>query len=127
MELLTPHAHPWPDNGSKVGYFNSRILSRVHKLLGMCYILCTTRCSVCVALGAQAGGGVISPPTWGFTGGRDLLLHRGSLEAPPNFIFFGIFYVHFFTVFQHMVFVDGFLILVKELGLSTNPGQWIRG
>jgi hypothetical protein len=26
-----------------------------------------------------------------------------------------------------MVFVDGFLILVKELGLLTNLGQWIRG
>jgi hypothetical protein len=26
-----------------------------------------------------------------------------------------------------MVFVDGFLIPVKELGLLTNPGQWIRG
>jgi hypothetical protein len=32
----------------------------------------------------------------------------------------------FFVVFQHMVFVDGFLIPVKELGLLTNPGQWIR-
>jgi hypothetical protein len=29
--------------------------------------------------------------------------------------------------FWHMVFADGFLILVKELGLLTNPGQWIRG
>jgi hypothetical protein len=26
-----------------------------------------------------------------------------------------------------MVFIDGFLILVKELGLLTNLGQWIRG
>jgi hypothetical protein len=26
-----------------------------------------------------------------------------------------------------MVFVDGFLILVKELGLLANLGQWIRG
>jgi hypothetical protein len=26
-----------------------------------------------------------------------------------------------------MVFVDGFLILVKELWLLTNLGQWIRG
>jgi hypothetical protein len=31
------------------------------------------------------------------------------------------------VVFWHMVFVDGFLILVKELGLLTNPGQWISG
>jgi hypothetical protein len=33
----------------------------------------------------------------------------------------------FLVVFRHMVFVDGFLILVKELGLLTNLGQWIRG
>jgi hypothetical protein len=26
-----------------------------------------------------------------------------------------------------MVFVDGFLILVKELGFLTNPSEWIRG
>jgi hypothetical protein len=26
-----------------------------------------------------------------------------------------------------MVFVDGFVIPVKELGLSTNIGQWIGG
>jgi hypothetical protein len=28
--------------------------------------------------------------------------------------------------FRHMVFIDGFLIPVKELGLFTNLGQWIR-
>jgi hypothetical protein len=25
-----------------------------------------------------------------------------------------------------MVFVDGFLFPVKELGLLTNPGHWVR-
>jgi hypothetical protein len=25
-----------------------------------------------------------------------------------------------------MVFVDGFLFLVKELGFLTNPGYWVR-
>jgi hypothetical protein len=25
-----------------------------------------------------------------------------------------------------MAFVDGFLFLVKELGLLTNPGHWVR-
>jgi hypothetical protein len=29
-------------------------------------------------------------------------------------------------VFRHMVFVDGFLFLVKELGLLTNLGHWVR-
>jgi hypothetical protein len=28
--------------------------------------------------------------------------------------------------FRHMVFVDGFLFSVKELGLLTNPGHWVR-
>jgi hypothetical protein len=28
--------------------------------------------------------------------------------------------------FSHMVFVDGFLFPVKELGLLTNPGHWVR-
>jgi hypothetical protein len=29
-------------------------------------------------------------------------------------------------VFWHMVFADGFLFPVKELGLLTNPGHWVR-
>jgi hypothetical protein len=37
------------------------------------------------------------------------------------------FFWWFFAVFQHMVFADGFLILIKELGLLSNSGQWIRG
>jgi hypothetical protein len=28
--------------------------------------------------------------------------------------------------FEHMVFSDGFLFMVKELGLLTNPGHWVR-
>ena len=28
--------------------------------------------------------------------------------------------------FWHMVFADGFLFPVKELGLLTNPGHWVR-
>ena len=28
--------------------------------------------------------------------------------------------------FQHMVFANGFLFLVKELGFWTNPGHWVR-
>jgi hypothetical protein len=33
----------------------------------------------------------------------------------------------FLALFRHLIFVDGFLIPVKELGLLTNPVQWIRG
>jgi hypothetical protein len=32
----------------------------------------------------------------------------------------------FWPFFWHIVFANGFLILVKELGLLTNPSQWIR-
>jgi hypothetical protein len=37
-----------------------------------------------------------------------------------------IFHVHCWAIFRHMFFVDGFLFLVKELGLLTNPGHWVR-
>jgi hypothetical protein len=36
------------------------------------------------------------------------------------------FHVHCWVVFRHMVFADGFLFLVKELGLLTNLGHWVR-
>jgi hypothetical protein len=66
----------------------------------MCYILCMTKPSVCVAWGAQGG------------------------RAPPKN--FGSFLRPFLVVFWHMVFTNGFLIIVKKLGLLTNPYQWIR-
>jgi hypothetical protein len=60
----------------------------------------------------------------GVAGGRAPL--RGdSVVAPPNFfslVFVSIFGQFFGTWF----FTDGFLFLVKELGLLTNPGHWIR-
>jgi hypothetical protein len=42
----------------------------------------------------------------------------------PRFSF--NFHVHCWAVFRHMVFSDGFLFPVKELGLLTNPGHWVR-
>jgi hypothetical protein len=33
------------------------------------------------------------------------------------------FHVHCWAVFRHMVFANGFLFSVKELGLLTNPGH----
>jgi hypothetical protein len=68
-------------------------------------------------------------------------VHRGSGAAPLNFFFLGR---HIFVSsrhnsgttyfrdhmilggFRHMVFADGFLFLVKELGFWTNPGHWVR-
>jgi hypothetical protein len=53
----------------------------------------------------------------------------------PEFFFLG-FHVHFWVVlgfhvhlwwfFGTWFFADGFLFSVKELGLLTNPGHWIR-
>jgi len=40
--------------------------------------------------------------------------------------FFLVFRVHCWAIFRHMVFVDDFLFLVKELGFLTNPGHWVR-
>jgi hypothetical protein len=56
---------------------------------------------------------------------------RGAVapEKKKNGIFlrrFLLFLQPFLVVFKHLVFIDGFLILVKELGLMTNLGQWIR-
>jgi hypothetical protein len=40
--------------------------------------------------------------------------------------FFLVFHVHCWAVFRHMVFTDGFLFPVKELGFLTSPGHWVR-
>jgi hypothetical protein len=37
-----------------------------------------------------------------------------------------VFCVRFWEIFWNMVSTDGFLFLVKELGLLTNPGYWIK-
>jgi hypothetical protein len=52
-------------------------------------------------------------------------------ECPSKFfssIFVSIFgfFVHFWAFFDTWFFVDGFLFPVKELGLLTNLGHWIR-
>jgi hypothetical protein len=84
---------------------------------------------------ARQGGG---PPARGFGG-----------SAPEKFFFFGPTYFRRFRAdilspgrhisgttyfrdhmilggFRHMVFADGFLFPVKELGFWTNPGHWVR-
>ena len=55
------------------------------------------------------------PPVWGF-----------GDNASEN-LFFGVFCICYFAVFQHLVFANGFLIAIKELWLLTNISQWIRG
>jgi len=38
-----------------------------------------------------------------------------------------VFCICFLVIFQYIIFVDGYLIPIKELGLLDGPGQWIRG
>jgi hypothetical protein len=91
------------------------------RMLGMCYILCKIDPMYCTLIWEQRGfGGCLAPPI------REGL---GVQGGPPekNFFFghvFGGFLHPFLVVFRHMVFADGFLILVKELGLLTN---WVNG
>jgi hypothetical protein len=37
------------------------------------------------------------------------------------------FFLPFLVVFRHMVFSNGLLISVKELGFLFKQGQWIKG
>jgi hypothetical protein len=64
-----------------------------------------------------------------------VFLHEYLKERFKSVAFFSLFFlrkcclnfhVHCWAVFRHMVFVDGFLFSVKELGLLTNPGHWVR-
>jgi hypothetical protein len=57
---------------------------------------------------------------------RDFFCLEKRVAFFPHFSCFLNFCVHCWTVFQHMVFVDGFLFPVKELGLLTNPCHWVR-
>jgi hypothetical protein len=60
-----------------------------------------------------------------------MIWEQGGSGAEPPIFFFGDFLCSFLAVFcscfWHIVFADDFLISVKELGLLTNPGQWISG
>jgi hypothetical protein len=50
-------------------------------------------------------------------------------QRPPDKFFFGPTYFRDHMIlggFRHMVFADGFLFPVKELGFWTNPGHWVR-
>jgi hypothetical protein len=78
------------------------------------------------APGVQGGKRGAEPPACG-----------GSGAAPPKFFFWAdilspgrhISYFRDHMIlggFRHMVFADGFLFPVKELGFWTNPGHWVR-
>jgi hypothetical protein len=55
-----------------------------------------------------------------------IIFLRKHVAFLPRFLGLLDFHVHCWVVFRHMVFDDGFLFPVKELGLLTNPGHWVR-
>jgi hypothetical protein len=64
------------------------------------------------------GFGGIDPKNFFFLGKCVAFLPRFSCHLD--------FCVLCWAVFRHMVFVDGFLFSVKELGSLTNLGHWVR-
>jgi hypothetical protein len=67
----------------------------------------------------------VKPPyLGGLQGGKSPLAWGFRASKRKKMVFFASL---FLAVFWHMAFIDGFLILVKELGLLINFGQWIRG
>jgi hypothetical protein len=73
--------------------------------------------SICIghAGGLEGGAGVWIPP------------RRGLGTAPLEKQILPRETCHVFRWFLgHMVFADGFLFPVKELGFWTNPGHWVR-
>jgi len=93
----------------------------------MCYILSTINYSVCyVALEVQGGlRGVISP-LCGCSSPENFFCIGKHVAFLPHFSCRIDFYDHCWAVFWHMVLSDGFLFLMKELGLLTNLGHWVR-
>jgi hypothetical protein len=94
----------------------------------MCYILCTTSLVSATLHRVHrgfAGVGEISPEGSGATPPRIFFLGK-CVTFLPHFSCHLDFRVHCWVVFRHMVFADGFLFSVKELGLLTNPGHWVR-
>jgi hypothetical protein len=47
-------------------------------------------------------------------------------SAPENFFCLGKHVTYLGGFSAHGFFADGFLFPVKELGLLTNPGHWVR-
>jgi hypothetical protein len=74
----------------------------------MCYIICTSS-SVYVALGVWGG----------FEGGAGAVPPRKKICLGKHVTYLGGFSAH-------GLFFDGFLFPVKELGLLTNLGHWVR-
>jgi hypothetical protein len=83
-------------------------------------------------MGVRGGG----PPTRGFGGsapeifflGRHIFAGFGPTYYSGRHISGTTYFRDHMILggFRHMVFADGFLFPVKELGFWTNPGHWVR-
>jgi hypothetical protein len=114
------------------------------KMLGMCYILSTTSSIIFYVASREQGGlgwgGALGSPSKGCRGGyppymrvqgqlpREKKFLRKRVTLFPHFLCRLDFHVYCWEVFRHMVFlqwffVNGFLLLVKELRLLTNPNH----
>jgi hypothetical protein len=83
-------------------------------------------------------GGTARPPLGGCRGAGPRAGVRGQRPRKKNFgptYFRGFGHISGPTYFRdhmilggfrHMVFANGFLFPVKELGFWTNPGHWVR-
>jgi hypothetical protein len=75
------------------------------------------------------GGGAPCAGVWGQRPRN--FFFQADIFSPVSgrHIFVGLTYFRDHMIlggFRHMVFADGFLFLVKELGFWTNPGHWVR-
>jgi len=68
----------------------------------------------------------VEPPYQGVSRGARAPLHRRLGETPPKNIFLSVFMSVFGRFLGTWFFVDDSLFPVKELGLLTNSGYWIR-
>jgi hypothetical protein len=76
----------------------------------------------CRGAGPPRGGSGAAPPKKFFLGRHIFAGFGPTYFAGPTY-----FRDHMILGgFRHMVFADGFLFPVKELGFWTNPGHWVR-
>jgi hypothetical protein len=87
-------------------------------------------CWVCVIFFARVVVSVLHSGAQGGLGGgkrpREFFFPRETCVIFASFFVLPRFSCPLLGGFSHMVFSDGFLFPVKELGLLTNPGHWVR-
>jgi hypothetical protein len=77
---------------------------------------------------ARRGGSGAAPPKF-FLGRHIFIFSSRHIIAVSGRHISGTTYFRDHMIlggFRHMVFADGFLFPVKELGFWTNPGHWVR-